>query len=224
MSGRRMASVLVVVMGVACGLPARQQPLPPACPPGAVCRQVANPVEAICSPVPAGTDDIVRYTVFLNSKDTVQIAAFTLAMDMWNSRSELTGVKFEKTSDKKTAQLQFQKGQQSNNPGDRACAAYDPASSLIWYTAGQMRWAADSPRTAAKVYAHELGHALALCHLPREGHSTSIMHDGPEQEMDCQKVAEDELGDISLVDAQNAQICAAKVRSDCLQARAGNKF
>lgn len=224
MLGRRMAVVCVIAVGTVCGVAGQKKELPPACPPGATCRQVANPVEAVCSPVASGNDGLIRYTVFFNSKDSSQIAAFILAMDMWNRFSSVTGIRFEKTENKKKAHLQFQAGKESSNPANRACAAYDPGGSLIWFSEPLMRWAGSSPKIAARVYAHELGHALALCHLPRKGAVSSVMHEGPEKETECREVGETELTDVQLTDAELVQMCAQRVRKDCDKERLKNEF
>jgi hypothetical protein len=215
MLGRRMAGVCVVAVGMLGGVTGQKKGPPPACPRDTPCRKVANPVEAVCSRVAAGQDGLIRYTVFFNSRDTAQVTAFTLAMGMWNCYSSVTGIKFERTEDKRKAHIQFQEGKESNNPANRACAAYDPGGSLIWYSQALMEWARSSPQIAARVYAHELGHALALCHFPRKGKASSIMHEGPERETDCRRVAEYELTDVQIADAESARDCARGVQKDC---------
>jgi hypothetical protein len=230
MVGRRTAGVYVIVVGMVCGAAGQTKKFPDQCPIGATCRQVANPVEAVCSPVPRGKDGLIRYTVFFNTDDRSQIDAFVLAMDMWNCYSSVTGIRFDKTSNKSKAHLQLQRGIKSGDPANRACAAYEPGGSYILFSAPLMDWAGSSPKIAARVYAHELGHALALCHFPRENEASSIMHEGPEQE--CRKVAENQLTDVRLTDAELAHKCAKGVREDCekellkeqIEQRLKNKF
>jgi hypothetical protein len=216
MVGRRTAGVCVIALGMVCVVSGQKEESHKRCLPDAICASRVFASEAVCLPVPPGKDGLIRYTVFINTDDRSQIDAFVLAMDMWNCYSSVTGIRFDRTLDKEKAHLQLQRGKESDDPLNRACAAFEPVGSYVWFAAPLMNWAGSSPKIAARVYAHELGHALALCHLPRKKKASSIMHKGPEhEEKDCRKVAKTQLTDIQLSDAELVRMCVKHVREQC---------
>jgi WD40 repeat protein len=178
---------------------------------GAVCRPIVNPAELLFS---RGRQqgDTLYFTVAYRDVDTRQRQAMQLALRMWNAHSETTGFAFEESNEIRKADVLLSSRRQASSR-TTACVAYEPAGSLIRYVDRLMSWVEPGGDIrAARVYAHQLGHALGLMHLPGD----SVMREGPESERSCREVATT-LPDITASDALRARECNRRIREDMRQ-------
>ncbi len=146
-----------------------------------------------------GGDGKVHYEVSYESNVTGdQIDIFHQAMNYWNARSDETGIWLDDVSGNYAGDFRFKK----RPPGTGYCADYIRESSDIFYDELQMSWAPNNPDIAARLYAHELGHALGLDH---KGYG-SIMYDGNALQT-CEQKGYD-MGDVTSDDASDVRDCA----------------
>jgi hypothetical protein len=159
-------------------------------------------------------DGLVHFRIAYNwDVEPLQKRAFRKAMAMWNCHRRRTGFVFEDTT---TAEVDFrlQRGAPAHLPDadeveKKECSGYMSAGSYIWYSPKAMDWVKhdiDIP-IAARIYAHELGHALNIWH--KDG--ISVMREG-DSGMACQHVGAVIVADIQDSDVLDAHTCACDVR------------
>lgn len=152
--------------------------------------------------------------------DPDQKKAFKAGMEMWNKHSKTTGFEFE---DAKTGRHDFrlQKGAPRHlnlhhqaELETKQCATYVPLGSYIWYSPEGMKRVIEKAGldAAASAYAHELGHALNICHKL----GSDLMRAG-DSEMDCDLRAKKLPREIPEGDLDDAKICGRDVRKWALE-------
>jgi hypothetical protein len=178
----------------------------------AVCRPTVNDLEALLRGGYVG-DGLVHFRIgYDHDVEALQKQAFHAAMEMWNRQSHISKFVFEDTH---TADIDFrlQRGASVLHKNHKQldidkCASYLPAGSFIWYSRFNMTWVSDSHiPDAARVYAHELGHALSLDHNP----NSPLMRKGNTGTV-CRDLGVSILRDLQEEDARRARICACRER------------
>jgi hypothetical protein len=152
--------------------------------------------------------------------DPLQKQAFQKGMEMWNRHSPTTGFMFEDAKADEQHDFRLQHGAPrhlQNRPElEKAeCAAYASPGSYIWYSPQGMNWVMDDAdiEAAGRVYAHELGHALNICHKP----CSLLMRPG-DSDKGCLALAARLPREIPKEDLRDARTCGhgarAKARAD----------
>jgi Matrixin len=179
----------------------------------AICRREMNDLDALLR---GGyvRDGLLHFRIgYDHDVQPLQKQAFQAAMSSWNRVSHVSGFVFEDT---RTADIDFrlQRGASVLDPkaiqlDKEKCAGYMSAGSFIWYSRFNMAWVENDTQVpdAARIYAHELGHALNLDHnahsdLMREGNAGTA----------CRDLGTSILGDVRDEDARHARTCACDVR------------
>jgi hypothetical protein len=155
---------------------------------------------------------------FEEGVDPLHTQAFQAAMAMWNRWSPLTGFVLDEATVDMLPDISLRK---IENPAATAqggqqdakvnCATYANQGSYIWYSPTNAEWLkneADLP-AAARIYAHELGHALGLAHQPVD--KTSIVRGGDPNAL-CRDVAKALPDEVPKFDAENVYRCGCRLR------------
>jgi hypothetical protein len=179
----------------------------------AVCRQKVNDLDALLRGGEV-RDGLVHFRIgYDHDIEPMQKQAFQAAMETWNRLSHVSGFVFEDT---RTADIDFrlQRGasvlDRNHEQLDKdKCASYMSAGSFIWYSRLTMTWVESDSQVpnAARIYAHELGHALNLDHNPK----SALMRKGSTGTA-CRDLGISILGDLHEDDAGRARTCACVVR------------
>jgi hypothetical protein len=127
-------------------------------------------------------DGVVHFRIaYDHDVDRRQKEAFKMGMEMWNKRSQTTRFVFEDAAtdphpnvDPNHHDFRFQRGAPRHLPDrlvleETKCTAYASPGSYIWYSPKSMKKVLRKVgiKGAAAAYAHELGHALNVCHKPK---------------------------------------------------------
>jgi hypothetical protein len=144
--------------------------------------------------------------------DDLQKQAFRVAMAMWNKHSRITGFVFDETPGKPDFRLTEGAPRQFSDWAEmekKQCAGYMSHGSYIWYSPPLMNWVTRDEHiaSAAAVYAHELGHALNICHKS----GSCLMRDGHPNETCLDRGASSSL-DIPADDLRDAYVCGHGAR------------
>jgi hypothetical protein len=154
---------------------------------------------------------LVHFRIGYDSKvDDLQKQAFKLAIRMWNKHRETTKFVFEDTSTG-TPDFRLVEGAPQPELERDECAGYMSEGSYIWYSTLNMSWVTRETHleAAARVYAHELGHALNICHK-----SASPLMRAGELNEPCEVRAAIVLPDIPEDDVRDAWICGLGARTE----------
>jgi hypothetical protein len=191
-------------------------------------RQADNPAPACRAAVDKddglllGGDEregMVRFRIALDTASGVEPLhwkAFLEGMKMWNLYSEVTRFSFEVSTPANGVDFWFRRGAPKHMKKRKelektGCAGYASPGSVIWYSPENMDWVkgeADIP-AAARIFAHELGHALNLCHY---GDVLSIMREGNAAES-CQQWAFKSPLALPFEDLRAARFCGHGARA-----------
>jgi hypothetical protein len=186
------------------------------------CRKGMNSCESLLRGGRQDKDGLVHFRIAYDyDVDPEQKEAFKAGMQMWNKYSKETGFEFE---DAETNQYDFrlQKGaprhlqaKDRDELETKQCATYESLGSYIWYSPKGMELVIQKAATkaagvkaAASAYAHELGHALNVCHKPE----SCLMRAGDSKEF-CHVVAAKLPDDIPQDDRRDASICGRGARA-----------
>jgi hypothetical protein len=134
--------------------------------------------------------------------------AFRLAIEMWNTHRRATGFVF-RVSTEANPDLLLKKGAPRDLANweameDTQCAAYMTGRATIWYAPRYMDVVIEREGidAAARIYAHELGHVLNICHKAQ----SLLMRDGDPNEW-CHERAAKMPGEIPPDDIRDARVC-----------------
>jgi hypothetical protein len=144
--------------------------------------------------------------------EPLQKQAFEAGMAMWNRHSQTTGFVFEAhTTGNVDFRLQRGARHVPNGNEQTDCTGYVSPGFFIWYSPEGMNWVKrDTDITAAaRIYAHELGHLLNLCH---KCGVTSLMREGDPDGL-CRDWARTAPLDIPAEDLRDARICGLGARA-----------
>lgn len=168
------------------------------------CRNRVNPCEALYGGGEVRNGEVILRIAYDYDVDSSQKEAFEAGMKMWNEYRGTTKVAFEIATGN-VYDLRLQKGGprhlQDTPRADvesKQCATYEPLGSYIWYSPNGMAKVLKeaSLEAAASIYAHELGHALNICHKPESPlmkagdpkvcchvHAKTLPHDIPKDDV-----------------------------------------
>jgi hypothetical protein len=157
--------------------------------------------------------------------DPLQWKAFQEGMSIWNRHRKETGFHFEVATPGDPVDFWFRRGAPGHLPQPHelekaGCAGYASPGSYIWYSSENMAWVKGEADivAAARIYAHELGHTLNLCH--KHG-IISIMREGDPAES-CRDRAFKSPLDIQTEDLLDARFCGQGARAKARAHRAAN--
>jgi hypothetical protein len=182
------------------------------------CRGGMHPNESLLRGGQVKDGRVYFYIAYDHDVDSRQKQAFKAGMEMWNKYSAKTGFEFKDAAGNQQHDFRLQKGaprhlgkRERDDRQKKHCAAYELVGSYIWYSPRGMKAVLKkSAKTAASVYAHELGHALNICHKPKE--KSPLMRAG-DSNVDCDKVVADFPHDIPEGDVIDAFDCGQGMRA-----------
>jgi hypothetical protein len=172
------------------------------------CRPRMNPTESLRLGGYRTPDGKLHFkVVYEKNVQKIQKQAFQEAMAMWNRQSDVTRIVLEDGAPG-DSDFELRRGAPASRRQVEAltCASYEPDGSYIWYSESAMDWVGPDPSTvhaAARIYAHEIGHALNVDH--KEG--LTVMREGNTQKY-CEHLGSVILADVQPADADDVRDCA----------------
>lgn len=169
------------------------------------CRTTMNPTESLRVGGYRAPDGKLHFrVVYDDNVDVPQRMAFQRAMTMWNRYSAVTRIVL-KESAARDADFRVRRGAPALRSAVRhsTCASYESNGSYFWYSETGMEWVLADLGAAARIYAHEIGHALNLAH--KDGYS--VMREGTTVD-NCYELGSSTLAEVQPADAEDVRRCA----------------
>ena len=203
-------SVALTVCDVAAQAGQAGQAAPDKAAPAGNCRGAINPAESVRFGGYRSNDGKLQFRIAYDRSVTpFHEEAFQKAIAMWNRYTDLTGIVLEDRT-RGDADFRVQLGAPPRRRGveSTTCASYESNGSFIWISALAMTEIvqARDVQAAARIYAHELGHALNVRHKTGQ----SVMVEGDPQ-AGCLDLGTKILTEVQRADAEDVLKCAHSV-------------